>query len=84
MWLGTVDVADMELRGEAAAQGVKRLGMATLGPAVTLSMSRSALRVLGVELWVSCTLSALSLSNVPSVLSTFRSETGFAKLLKLA
>lgn len=40
----------MELRGEAAVQGVKRLGVATLGPAVTVSMSRSALWVLGVEL----------------------------------
>lgn len=75
----------MELRGEVAVQGVKRLGMATLGPAVSLGVSRSALWGLGVDLWASCTLGKHSVTEqCPQGSFTFRSETRFAKLLKLA
>lgn len=71
--------------GEVAVQGVKSLGMATLGPAVSLSMSRSALWGLGVALWPSCTLGEHSVTEqCPQCSFAFHSETGFAKLLKLA
>lgn len=72
--------------GEVAVQGVKRLGMATLGAAVSLSMSRSALRGLGAELWASCTLGKQHsvTEQCPQCSFTFHSETGFAKLLKPA